>query len=158
MVSQKRAKAMMKASRADDRAMAMVKAFLQKLGVRGTAELATNVRRLGTVPIAIMCSGSNITAVLMERLLKAVGEATLHDAFACECHKNKCSGLQHLDSMLRHGGKHTTHVFTNSMGMGLAEAPCEVHGTSCIARALVGLSRTGCNYCFRVCKRFYLKR
>eukprot|EP00959_Pyramimonas_sp_CCMP1952_P375573 7865968-Pyramimonas_sp.AAC.1 len=86
--------------------------------------MKTNVGKLKVVNIGSMCSGSNITTVMIKKLFEVLKSGKVRDTFACEADQSKRGWLKFVgDSM----GDPECHIFDNIMNMGRRHATCVVH-------------------------------
>ena len=83
------------------------------------------LKEIGVLKIGSMCSGSNITAVMIARLTKVLGAGSLREIFTCESDPQKRRWLQFVDSSVGDG---QACCFGDISEMGNAESPCTTHG------------------------------
>ena len=83
------------------------------------------LKEIGVLKIGSMCSGSNITAVMIARLTKVLGAGSLREIFTCESDPQKRRWLQFVDSSVGDG---QACCFGDLSEMGNAESLCTTHG------------------------------
>jgi site-specific DNA-cytosine methylase len=113
-------------SLADDEPTKTTKNLLKKLTPDLLQQLQANVTQLGAVSLGSMCSGSNITSVLVANLLEVLKTGTpLRDVFSCEVDAQKQEFLKYVAVWLGQSCSH--NIFSNINEMGEHGAHCSNH-------------------------------
>ena len=112
---------LLKVSPKDDRATQTTKQLLDKLSPELLQQLQSHVAKLGVVTVGSMCSGSNVTSVLVADLLQVLKTGKFHDAFACEFDKSKQGFLKYVAEWL---GEDSHNIFGDINVMGGHSAHC----------------------------------
>ena len=113
-------------SLADDEATKTTKNLLKKLTPELLQRLQAHVTQLGAVSLGSMCSGSNITSILVANLLEVLKTGTpLHDVFSCEVDARKQEFLKYVAEWLGQSSSH--NIFSDITEMGEHGAHCSNH-------------------------------
>ena len=95
-------------------------------------DIANTLATIKTLRIGSMCSGSNITTVMMQRLAETMGEGKIADVFTCEADDRKRGWLKFINEFYGYKTKQGCgHIFKNVMDMCGQEAQCDACGRKC---------------------------